>query len=95
MSELSRRSFLISGSAVAAGTLLAPAASAKCTDPMPAKWDETVDVIPTGILHGAILTFAFRFLFTHIGENFISVLTNAIVILWSHIGMTVRTADQP
>ena len=48
MTGLNRRSFLIAGSAAAAGTVLPAAASAKCTDPMPAKWDETVDVLVIG-----------------------------------------------
>lgn len=46
--QLNRRTFLTAGSAAAAATLIPASVSAKCTDPMPDKWDETVDVLVIG-----------------------------------------------
>lgn len=47
MTALSRRDWLktAAGSALLAG---ASSAQAQCTDPMPAKWDETFDVVVIG-----------------------------------------------
>ena len=46
MTSLSRRSLL--GAASLMGLAAVPAAQAKAYDPMPKKWDETVDVIVLG-----------------------------------------------
>lgn len=48
MADLSRRAFLGTGTAMGLGAMLAPAAEAKPYDPMPAKWDEEVDVLIVG-----------------------------------------------
>ncbi len=48
MSVLNRRSFLISGAATVAAVGTSTSVQAKAFDPMPAKWDETVDVIVIG-----------------------------------------------
>ena len=48
MADLSRRAFLGTGTAMGLGAMLAPAAEAKPYDPMPAKWDETYDVVVIG-----------------------------------------------
>lgn len=46
MTTINRRSFILG--AGAAGATFALPARAACTDPMPAKWDETVDVLVVG-----------------------------------------------
>ena len=48
IADLSRRAFLGTGTAMGLGAMLAPAAEAKPYDPMPAKWDEEVDVLIVG-----------------------------------------------
>lgn len=48
MSEMSRRSLLIGGSAAALGSIVARGAVAAPIEPMPKKWDETVDVLVVG-----------------------------------------------
>ena len=48
MTELNRRSFLIGSGAAVVGTCLTSTASAAPIEPMPAKWDESVDVIVVG-----------------------------------------------
>lgn len=48
MSEMSRRSLLIGGSAAALGSIVARGAVAAPSEPMPKKWDETVDVLVVG-----------------------------------------------
>ena len=48
MADLSRRAFLGTGTAMGLGAMLAPAAEAKPYDPMPAKWDEEMDVLIVG-----------------------------------------------
>ena len=46
MTDLNRRHFLAAGAAATAGAMLSgPAQAAAPKDPMPAKWDETYDVV--------------------------------------------------
>ena len=48
MTNMNRRRFLFTGMAATAGTALTMSAQAKPVELMPAKWDETVDVIVVG-----------------------------------------------
>lgn len=49
MTDLNRRHFLAAGAAATAGAMLSgPAQAAAPKDPMPAKWDETYDVVVIG-----------------------------------------------
>ena len=48
MTNMNRRHFLMTGVAAATGSTLTMSAQAKPVEPMPAKWDETVDVIVVG-----------------------------------------------
>lgn len=45
MNTLNRRKFLSSSALLATSSLISVTANAACKDPMPAKWDEEVDVI--------------------------------------------------
>ena len=48
MNTLNRRKFLSSSALLATSSLISVTANAACKDPMPAKWDEEVDVIVVG-----------------------------------------------
>ena len=48
MTQFTRRNLLAGGALASAGALLTPSAQAKGIDPMPTKWDETVDVLVVG-----------------------------------------------
>lgn len=48
MNTLNRRKFLSSSALLATSSLISVTANAACKDPMPAKWDEEVDVILVG-----------------------------------------------